>query len=142
MTTDRVLYNDADNYLGPALFVGSVDEIVFGQALVHIESLGDTAAHLFIRAGSREITGLIRAVPTTRAQQRAILAHSDDRLYDHLRALWPWPRRRTIWSIPPWRRPVSAVRSWREAARAARAALLIDIDHDADEHEHTIGRPT
>jgi hypothetical protein len=129
---DRVTYNEPDDYLGPALFLGSVDEIVLTGASVHIESLGDSCAYLCMRAGNREIEGRIRAVPTTRRQRRAMLAHTDDRLHQRLRTLLPWPAGRVIWSIPPWQRPAAAWREWREACRQAHAALLIDIDTDAD----------
>lgn len=130
MSLDRVTFNEPDNWIGPAYALGHVDEIVLSDAFVHLEMLTDDAAYLGVRNGEREVMATLCARPTTRAERRAVLAHSNDRLRDHLAALLPWSG--SIWSIPVWRRPASALRQWWTARNAARAVLLVRVDEDTE----------
>jgi hypothetical protein len=131
--TDRVLLNTPDDWLGPDLELGAVDEIVLSDSVVHIESLSSAGAFISIRHRSGlEFRGHIHAQPTTWRQRRDVLRSDQDRLVDHLRSLLPRRWSHTWWAIPVRARPLAAWRSWREAAWQARAVLLITVDEDSD----------
>jgi hypothetical protein len=131
VTADRVTLNTAGNWLGPDYALGLVDEIVVSDALVHLEMMDDSSAYLAVyRCGDGEaVSARIHARPTTRAERQQVLAHGDNRLYDHLASLIPqrWGGR-SMWSIPWWRRPAAAVRDWRWARRAAGAVLEVRVE--------------
>ena len=129
---DRVTFNEPGDWLGPGFALGLVDEIVISDAAVHLEMLTDTYAYLRVQGRRRDVSAQIRARPTTRAERRQVLAHTDDRLRDHLQALLPDPGLHMIWSVPWYRRPAAAVRAWWAARRAAGAVLCVDVEEDDD----------
>ena len=129
---DRVTYNEPGDWMGPDYALGLVDEIVVSDAVVHLEMLTDSSAYLLVQGRRRYVFARIRARPATRAERRQILAHSDDRLRDHLQALLPGPGLHMIWSVPWYRRPAAAVRAWWDARRAAGAVLCVDVEEDED----------
>lgn len=130
MTDDRVLYNEPGNWLGADYAVGLVDEIVLSNATVHFEMTTDNSGYLHIRNDKRELFARVNARPTNREERRQVLARSDDRLRDHLRAVLPGSR--SIWGIPVWRRPGAAVREWWEYRRYAGAVLCVTVDEDEE----------
>ncbi len=130
--TDRVSLNTPDTWSGPALALGTVDEIVLSGA-VHIEMMSHHVAYIRIQHPSgAAFVGRVVARATTAAERRDILRHDEDRLVDQLRQLLPSRWSRTWWAVSWWRRPAAVWRSWRDAVDRARAVLLITVDEDSD----------
>lgn len=124
---DRITFDlDADGYE-----TERVDELVFGQAWIHLEMSSHSSGYINLDASGRQVFLRLYAQPTTRAERRRILSQEQDRLSDHLRSLLPWGG--SMWSIPVYRRPVSAGRSWWEARRYAGVALLVQVEDDTGE---------
>lgn len=122
--TDRVTYDEPSNL---------ADEIVVYDAIAHLEMTNGSAAYLHVQSPRRDVFARIYARPTTRQERRQILAKDGDRLRDHLRSVVPLLHRRnmrTIWSVPMWRRPWSAVQSWLEMRQQAGAVLCVRIEED------------
>lgn len=133
MSEDRVTYNEQGDWLGADYALGLVDEIVLSDATVHFEMSTENSGYLHVWSDRREVFARITARPATRQERRQILARSGDRLRDHLRSVLPALHRRnmrTIWSVPVWRRPASAVQSWWEARRYASVVLCVDVEYD------------
>lgn len=134
MTEDRIEYNEPRNWHGADFALGLVDEIVLSDVTVHFEMSTEASGYLHMWNDRRQVFARVTARPTTRAQRRQILARSNDRLRDHLRSVVPALHRKnliTIWAVPLWKRPASAVSSWRDARRYASVVLCVDVEDDS-----------
>jgi hypothetical protein len=133
VTEDRVTYNEPGDWLGADYALGLVDEIVLSDTTVHFEMSTEASGYLHMWNDRRQVFARVTARPTTREERRQILARSNDRLRDHLRSVVPALHRKnliTIWAVPLWKRPASAVSSWWDARRYASVALCVDIEID------------